>query len=223
VKQSTLKHRISKQKAVKKSSRKQGSSKQITPEPVIAKMKISKWMLLALVPLAAYLLASWYVYSSIIAYLSGVRLAGFSPRPYINIGWWQMLLFAAALLLIFYVVRKAISLSVQMVAFKRSATKVVGVVLRNIAVMESGGYVYHPEIEYTTSDGERRVFVSEMKGRPALYDEGDRVHIYYSDQGEGGIRIDSFFSFWWNPIGLLLLASVISFFTGVFFLAFIYQ
>jgi hypothetical protein len=217
-----MKQRINKQKAVRKSPRKQGASKQIAPEPVIAKMKISKWMLLALLPLTAYLFASWHVYSSIGAYLLGVKLAGFRPRPYIYMAWWQMLLLAAAILLVCYVVWKAVSLTMQMIAFKRSATKVVGVVLRNIAVMQSNGYVYHPEIEYTTSDGERRVFVSEMNGRPPLYDEGDKVYIYYSDQGEGGVRIDSFFSFWWSSIGLLLLASVISLFTGFFFFTFIY-
>jgi Protein of unknown function (DUF3592) len=101
--------------------------------------------------------------------------------------------------------------------FKNATEKVEGTVIDVETVKNKKGYTsYKPVFSYTTKSGKNYVCSSTISTKPALYDKGETVMLYYDPAHPEVATPDSFVAIWLTPIFFCLVGiAIISF--GIWF------
>ena len=85
--------------------------------------------------------------------------------------------------------------------FHVSAERAQGTVVGNTYISRSDrGGSYHPQVEFSTPDGQHHKFVGSMGSSPAAFIDGDRVPVLYDPKKPEQAAIDTWFQLYSVPL-----------------------
>ena len=93
-----------------------------------------------------------------------------------------------------------------------ASSSAAGVVTELVKEMGQRGYLYYPQVQFTTASGQTISFKSSVGSNPATYRAGQNVEVIYDPRNPQQAEIDSLTSLWIVPgclLGMGLVFTVI--------------
>lgn len=111
--------------------------------------------------------------------------------------------------------------------FRQSAATASGTVIELVERVshsdEGTSVVYAPRVQFRTSAGEERIFLSDTGSNPPAFAPGDPVEVLYNPDHPADARLNTFWQLWLGPvicvgIGIVFLVFATGFFILLAFL-----